>query len=174
MHLIQSLISKVPVLVEQSHLEKSQAWHTYWQPILQMVGMQCVNPCRDIRQAALTSLQRCLFAPGLASEKHMEWTNIFNGNLFPLVQELLKAESATIDPSNVVEMRIQVSQLVCKTFLHYLTLLYNNWDGIVPLWKDILAAMERLIKSGAQKGPGVSELVSHRLVSTLSNFPQTY
>lgn len=157
MNLIQSLINKVPILVEKSHLETSQAWQAYWQPILRVVSMQCLNPCRDIRQAAFSSLQRCLFAPGLASEKHLEWTNIFNGVLFPLVQELLKTEGATIDGIAVLEMRVQTSQLICKTFLHYLSLLYNDWDGIVPLWKDILAAMDRVMKS-AGKGAGASEL----------------
>ena len=171
MNLIQPLINKVPVLVEQSHLEKSQAWQTYWQPILRVVSTQCSNPCRDIRQAAFSSLHRCLFAPGLASEKHMEWTAIFNGVLFPLVQELLKTDPANPEPvlSSTVEMRIQTAQLVCKTFLHYLNLLYSNWDGIVPLWRDILAAMDRLMKS-AGRGSGASELVclSH---SPLPPFP---
>lgn len=87
----------------------------------------------------------------------MEWINIFNGVLFPLVQELLKTENVPIDSAGIIEMRVQASQLICKTFLHYLTLLYNNWDGIVPLWKDILAAMERLILSGG-RGVGISEL----------------
>ncbi|KAF2148914.1 Sec7-domain-containing protein [Myriangium duriaei CBS 260.36] len=160
MTLIQPLINKVPVLVEQSHLETSQAWQAYWQPILRVVSMQCLNPCRDIRQAAFSSLQRCLFAPGLASEKHMEWTAIFRNVLFPLVKELLNTETLTIDPTAAVEMRIQTAQLVCKTFLHYLTLLYSNWDGIVPLWRDILAAVERLMKSA--RGPGAAELVPTR------------
>ncbi|KAF4555474.1 Sec7 domain-containing protein 2 [Elsinoe fawcettii] len=158
MTLIQSLITKVPQLVEHSHLEKHDAWQTYWAPIFRVVSNQSLNPCRDIRLAAFSSLQRCLLAPGLASDKHMEWTAIFPSVLFPLVQELLKPDLASLDDAGKREMRVQTAQLVCKTFLAYLALLFEAWDGVVPLWRDILTAEERLMKS-AGRGAGAGEVM---------------
>ncbi|KAF2226745.1 hypothetical protein BDZ85DRAFT_293638 [Elsinoe ampelina] len=173
MTLIQSLITKVPLLVSASHLEKAEAWQTYWAPIFQVLSMQSLNPCRDIRLAAFSSLQRCLLAPGLASDTHMEWTAIFPSVLFPLVQELLNPELASLDEAGKREMRVQTAQLVCKTFLAYLSLLFGTgteqgggqgqgqakvWGGVVPLWRDILAAEEGLMKS-AGRGVGAGEVM---------------
>jgi len=147
MTLVQQLTSRVPVLIEQSHLEAPQAWQAYWHPIFRVLTSQCVNPCRDIRQASFTSLNRCLLSSNLASDKHSEWTNIFSGVLFPLTHQLLKPQVDGLDPAGVAEMRVQIAQLLCRIFLHYLALL-AEWDGVVKLWSDILGTMEGLMRTG--------------------------
>jgi len=157
MTLVQNLTNRVPLLIEQSHLEPAQAWQTYWHPIFRVLTTHCTNPCRDIRQAAFSSLHRCLLASNLASEKHTEWTNIFSGVLFPLIHQLLKPEVYNSDPSGMAETKLQASQALCKIFLHYLGQL-AQWDGMVGLWRDILATMEALLKDGAS-----GELVSDPL-----------
>lgn len=145
--IVQQLANRVPDLIEQSHLESNEAWLAYWQPIFRCLNTQCINPCREIRQQALASLQRCLLASDLASSDHKEWTNIFSGVLFPLLNQLLRPEVYQSDPMGMSETRIQTAQLLCKIFLHYLVLL-NEWEGMLDLWKEILIIMERLMRSG--------------------------
>ena len=52
--------------------------------------MQCINPCREIRHHALSTLQRTLLSLDLALDDQKEWTAIFDEVLFPLVLRLLK------------------------------------------------------------------------------------
>lgn len=145
--IVSQLASRVPGLIKQSQLETNEAWRTYWSPIFRCLATQCVNPCREIRQQAFTSLQRCLLSPELASPDHNEWTNIFGEVLFPLINQLLKPEVYQTDPKGMSETRVQAAQLLCKIFLHYLVLL-SEWDGVLDLWVQILAIMDRLMNSG--------------------------
>jgi brefeldin A-resistance guanine nucleotide exchange factor 1 len=145
--IVSSLARRVPGLIKQSQLETNEAWKAYWSPVFRCLATQCVNPCREIRQQAFTSLQRCLLSPELASPDHTEWTNIFGEVLFPLINQLLKPEVYQTDPAGMAETRVQAAQLLCKIFLHYLVLL-SEWDGVLDLWIKILAIMDRFMNSG--------------------------
>jgi brefeldin A-resistance guanine nucleotide exchange factor 1 len=145
--IVTQLASRVPSLIEQSHLETHEAWKAYWSPIFRCLATQCVNPCREVRYHAFTALQRCLQAPDLASPDHTEWTKIFSEVLFPLINQLLKPEVHQTDPHGMTETRLQATQLLCKAFLHYLALL-SEWDGMLDLWTRILGTMDRLMNSG--------------------------
>ena len=145
--IVSQLASRVPALIEQSHLETNEAWRTYWSPVFRCLANQGCNPCREIRHQAFTSLQRCLLSPELASPDHTEWTNIFGEVLFPLINELLKPEVYQRDPMGMSETRVQAAQLLCKIFVHYLVLL-SEWEGVLDLWVKILSIMDRLMNSG--------------------------
>jgi brefeldin A-resistance guanine nucleotide exchange factor 1 len=145
--IVTQIASRVPSLIEQSHLETHEAWKAYWSPIFRCLATQCVNPCREVRYHAFTALQRCLQAPDLASPDHTEWTKIFSEVLFPLINQLLKPEVHQTDPHGMTETRLQATQLLCKAFLHYLALL-SEWDGMLDLWTRILGTMDRLMNSG--------------------------
>nr|POE72422.1 uncharacterized protein CFP56_12295 [Quercus suber] len=144
---VSQLTARVPSLIEQSHLETNEAWRTYWSPVFRCLATQCVNPCREIRHQAFSSLQRCLLSPELASPDHKEWTNIFGEVLFPLINQLLKPEVYQTDPLGMGTTRAQAAQLLCRIYLHYLVLL-SEWDGVLDLWIKILAIMDRLMNSG--------------------------
>ena len=116
---------------------------------------QSVNPSREIRQQAFSSLQRSLLSPELTSTDHKEWTAIFGEVLFPLILRLLKPEVYQSDPVGMSETRVQAATLLCKIFLHYLVLL-SEWDGMLDLWLKILDIMDRLMNSGQG-----DSLVSH-------------
>lgn len=145
--MIDQLTARVPSLIEQSHLEKTGAWKTYWSPIFQAFTTQCANPCREIRNQAFTSLQKALLSPLLTSQVHHEWTAIFGDVLFPLILRLLKPEVYKSDPRGMSETRMAAANLLCKVFLHYLVML-SEWEGIVGLWTAILDIMDRLMNSG--------------------------
>lgn len=160
--IVSQLAGRVPSLIKQSHLETDQAWRTYWSPIFRCLANQCVNPCREIRHQAFTSLQRCLLSPELAPPDHTEWTNIFGEVLFPLINNLLRPEVYQTDPAGMSETRVQAAQLLCKIFLLYLA----EWEGMVDLWVKILGVMDRLMNSG-QGGDMLTEAVPESLKNIL-------
>lgn len=162
--MVYQLSSRVPSLIRQSHLERSEglfpvcsyssmgaewslAWNAYWSPIFLALSTQCVNPCREIRQQSFSGLQRALLSPELASVDHEEWTAIFSEVLFPLISQLLKPEVYLSDPYGMGETKVQATTLLCKIFLHYLVLL-SEWDGMLDLWLRILDIMDRMMNSG--------------------------
>ncbi|MCJ1288215.1 GDP/GTP exchange factor for ARF [Xylographa opegraphella] len=162
--MIWQLSSRVPALIEQSHLERKEAWTAYWSPIFRALNTQCVNPCREIRQQAFSGLQRALLSPELASADHQEWTAIFGEVLFPLILQLLRPEVYHSDPLGMSETRVQAATLLCKIFLHYLVLL-SEWDGMLELWLRILDIMDRLMNSG--QGDSLEEAVPESLKNIL-------
>lgn len=162
--MIQQLTSRVPSMIEQSHLERKEgsrhirlsltrllltgaAWITYWSPIFHALRTQCLNPCREIRHQAFSCLQRSLLSPEVASPDHQEWTAIFGDVLFPLISRLMKPEIYQSDPTGMGETRVQAATLLCKIFLHYLVLL-SEWDRMLELWLKILEIMDRLMNNG--------------------------
>ncbi|ESZ95908.1 hypothetical protein SBOR_3721 [Sclerotinia borealis F-4128] len=162
--MIYSLTSRIPVLMEQSHLESKEAWAAYWSPIFMALTTQCTNPCREIRHQAFSSLQRSLLSPELTSGDHEEWTAIFGEVLFPLITRLLKPEVYSSDPIGMSETRVQAATLLCRIFLHYLVLL-SKWDGMLDLWLKILDIMDRLMNSG--QGDSLEEAVPESLKNVL-------
>ncbi|KAI9649617.1 GDP/GTP exchange factor for ARF [Ciborinia camelliae] len=162
--MIYSLTSRIPVLMEQSHLESKEAWAAYWSPIFMALTTQCTNPCREIRHEAFSSLQRSLLSPELTSGDHEEWTAIFGEVLFPLITRLLKPEVYSSDPVGMSETRVHAATLLCRIFLHYLVLL-SKWDGMLDLWLRILDIMDRLMNSG--QGDSLEEAVPESLKNVL-------
>ncbi|KAL8847164.1 MAG: hypothetical protein Q9221_007794 [Calogaya cf. arnoldii] len=163
-YLVYQLTTRVPTLISQSHLERNEAWITYWSPIFSCLRMQCESPHRAIRRRAFSCLQGALQSAELASTDHQEWTAIFAEVLFPLIDRLLKPEVYQADPAGMSETRVAVAKLLCKIFLHYLVTL-AEWDGMLETWYKILELMERLMGSG--QGQGMEEEISESLKNIL-------
>ncbi|CAP95598.1 Pc21g07010 [Penicillium rubens Wisconsin 54-1255] len=162
--LIYHLTGRVPALIKQSHLEENEAWAAYWSPIFQSLTSQCINPCRDIRHHAISTLQRSLLSAELISSDDKEWTSIFDEVLFPLVLLLLKPEVYHSDPVGMSETRFQAATLVCKIFLRFLDQLPNR-TGMLPLWLRILDILDRMMNSG--QGDSLAEAVPESLKNIL-------
>lgn len=158
--MIYSLTTRVPGLITQSHLEKNEAWTTYWLPIFQSLSTQCTNPCREIRNLSLGYLRQSLLSPELTSGDHQEWTAIFGDVLFPLIHRLLKPEVFQGDTKGMSDTRVQAATLLCKIFLHYLVML-SEWEGMLDLWLRILDIMDRLMNSGQADHLVSCQRVSH-------------
>ncbi|KAF2754597.1 Sec7-domain-containing protein [Pseudovirgaria hyperparasitica] len=164
MVIVYQLTSRVPQLIEKSQLEPNEAWNAYWSPIFRALTTQCLNPCREIRAQAFSTLQRTLLNNGIVSPDHTEWTKIFGQVLFPLITQLLKPEVYQSDPVGMSETRVRASTLLCKIYLHYLVAL-SEWDGMLDLWLKIIAIMDRLTNSG--QGDNLEEAVSENLKNIL-------
>ncbi|CAG8710752.1 31054_t:CDS:2, partial [Racocetra persica] len=145
--LLYILYNQIPKLLVESETPPREAWSTYWLPILTGLSQQCYNPCREVRQCAISFLQRSLLDPELVSHGVTEWVVIFDVVLFPLLDQLLKPEIFQTDPTNMEETRIRASALICKIFLHYLNRL-SEWGGLTSLWSQILDVMERYMTTG--------------------------
>jgi len=141
--MIYSLTTRIPVLMQQSHLESKEAWAAYWSPIFRALTYQCTNPCREIRHQAFSSLQRSLLSPELTSGE---------------------PEVYSSDPVGMSETRVQAATLLCRIFLHYLVLL-SKWEGMLDLWLKILDIMDRLMNSG--QGDSLVCIPSKQEVSVL-------
>ncbi|CAG8666174.1 10931_t:CDS:10, partial [Ambispora leptoticha] len=146
--LLYQLYIEIPKLLNDSEASPGEAWSTYWLPILTGLSQQCYNPCRDVRQYAITYLQRALLDPELVSHGVTEWVVIFDVVLFPLLDQLLKPEIFEADPVGMEETRMRASALLCKIFLHYLNKL-AEWGGLTSLWSQILDIMERYMDNEA-------------------------
>lgn len=144
---LQNMTSRVPQLMQQSHLESSEAWSAYWLPIFQSLMSQCTNPCREVRQLAFSGLQRTLLSADLTNSDPQEWTAIFSKVLFPLILTLLKPEVFSTDREGMSDMRVQSASLLCKVFLQYMVLL-SAWEGMLDLWVQVIEIMDRLMNSG--------------------------
>ncbi|KAL8868851.1 MAG: hypothetical protein Q9174_004711, partial [Haloplaca sp. 1 TL-2023] len=81
-YLVYQLTNRVPTLISQSHLEKPEAWITYWSPIFSCLRMQCENPHRTIRRRAFSCLQAALQSEQLsASTDHSDGnTGVWKGS----------------------------------------------------------------------------------------------
>jgi brefeldin A-resistance guanine nucleotide exchange factor 1 len=182
--LIYHLTNRVPTLIKQSHLEEREgtyeaclagaeqeinfdnavAWSAYWSPVFQSLSAQCINPCRDIRHHAVSTLQRCLLSVHIDSTDDKEWTAIFDQVLFPLILLLLKPEVYHSDPLGMSETRVQAATLVCKIFLRYLDQLPNR-EGMLDLWLKILDILDRMMNSG--QGDSLAEAIPESLKNIL-------
>ncbi|KAM3466243.1 hypothetical protein MY5147_002384 [Beauveria neobassiana] len=161
---LYSMTAIVPQLIQQSQLESGEAWSAYWLPIFQSMMHQCGNPCREVRQLAFSSLHRSLLSAKLTTNDPQEWTAIFSKVLFPLILRLLKPEVFSADRDGMSKLRVQATSLLCKVFLHYLTLL-AEWDGLLPLWIKIIEIMDRLKNSG--QGDTLEEAVRENLKNVI-------
>jgi brefeldin A-resistance guanine nucleotide exchange factor 1 len=151
MGMVYDMTSRVPSFISQSHLETTEAWTAYWSPIFRVLTQQCLNPCREIRTQAFSSLRQALLNPALLTkeegDRDKEWTAIFGEILFPLINQLLKPEVYTSDPGGMGDTRVEAARLLCRIFLHFLVQL-AEWGGMVELWVRILGVMDRLMMSG--------------------------
>ncbi|KAF7591223.1 GDP/GTP exchange factor for ARF [Aspergillus hancockii] len=162
--LILQLSQRAPTLIKQSHLEDGEAWSAYWSPIFQSLTGQCINPCRDIRHHAVSTLQRSLLSVEISSSDEKEWTAIFEQVLFPLTLRLLKPEVFHSDPRGMGETRVLTATLVCKIFLRYLDQLPNP-SGMLDLWLKILDILDRMMNSG--QGDSMEEAIPESLKNIL-------
>lgn len=166
--MIYDITARIPHLMNQSHLESTKAWSAYWLPIFQALTTQCINPCREVRHLAFSSLQRSLLSEELTSSDHKEWTAIFGEVLFPLILRLLKPEVFSSDRDGMSETRVQAASLLCKVFLQYIVQL-SEWDGMLDLWLKIVEIMDRLMNSGQG-----DSLVSLTLPRSLETGPRSW
>jgi len=132
------------------------AWGLSLSPILESLTRQATNPCREVRTAALSLLQRILLGDLLPppSPQTTYWPEvIFDKSLLHLINELLRPEVFASDKRGMGETRVIAQGLLCKIFLHCLSRLVDDdtMSGghmTTSVWGQILDVLIRLVGSG--------------------------
>ena len=148
---------------------RGPAFFEFWLPILSGLSQQSYHPAREVRQHALTLLQRALLSPELeaSSSSPDTWTDVFDNVLFPLLDELLKADVGRLDPTGIDETRMRASGLLCQIFLQYLPRLIKAGQlAVVDVWTRVLEYVRKYLIAGQGKEYLV-RFVSGMLVLTL-------
>ncbi|TPX32616.1 hypothetical protein SmJEL517_g04294 [Synchytrium microbalum] len=146
---LYKLHAKIPKFVEKAQCSPERAWFEFWLPVLSGLGQECYHPCREVRQYAMTLLQRALLSSELDIGAGPDrWTRCFDDVLFPLLDELLKPEVASLDSPGVDETRMRASALLCKIFLHSMQRMYTS-KGLPSLWTRLLQYLGQFATVGS-------------------------
>ncbi|POY71606.1 hypothetical protein BMF94_5391 [Rhodotorula taiwanensis] len=166
--ILREVQSSIPDLIATSTQSPARAWEAAWIPLLSAYAQLCLNPARELRQNAISSLQRTLLAPEILQNTDVDLTIIFERVFFPLLEELLKPQVFRRDPDGMGETRLRASALLCKIFLQYLTQLSQRqgMQTMTALWLKILGYQDRLMHSGRrdQMFEAVPELLKNVLL----------
>jgi golgi-specific brefeldin A-resistance guanine nucleotide exchange factor 1 len=109
------------------------AWGLSLSPILESLTRQATNPCREVRTAALSLLQRILLGDLLPppSPQTTYWPEvIFDKSLLHLINELLRPEVFASDKRGMGETRVSGGHMTTS------------------VWGQILDVLIRLVGSG--------------------------
>ncbi|GAA5949414.1 hypothetical protein JCM21900_004055 [Sporobolomyces salmonicolor] len=166
--ILRDVQTSIPRLISSSELSPPRAWEAAWIPLLSAYAQLCLNPSRELRQNAISSLQRTLLAPEILLNTSVDLTIIFERVFFPLLEELLKPTVFRRDPDGMGETRLRASALLCKIFLQYLTQLSERqgMETMTELWLKILGYQDRFMHSGRrdQMYEAVPELLKNVLL----------
>ncbi|KAI8832005.1 hypothetical protein BC829DRAFT_449182 [Chytridium lagenaria] len=147
---------KIPRLIQQSGIGRRE----FWLPILSGLGQQCYHPSREVRQHALTLLQRALLSSELES-------GTFGVPGFEITSSTMETwvEVYRLDPSGMDETRMRASALLCKIFLQYLQRMMRYKD-LPRLWVHILNYMKRYMQASRQEflNEGILESLKNMLL----------
>ncbi|KAJ1334409.1 hypothetical protein BSLG_007564 [Batrachochytrium salamandrivorans] len=155
---LYSLHTKIPKLIEATGIQAQRAWFEFWLPVLSGLGQLCYHPSRDVRQQALTLLQRSLLSPELEESLVSAPTlasvesriDCFDNVLFPLLDELLKLEVYRIDPRGIEETRVRAVGLLAKIFLRFMPLLSKS-NELSRIWVRILHYVCQFLGAGGHQ-----------------------
>ncbi|GAA5857907.1 hypothetical protein JCM5353_003755, partial [Sporobolomyces roseus] len=165
---LRDVQTSVPRLISSSTLSPARAWEAAWIPLLSAYAQLCLAPARELRQNAISSLQRTLLAPEILQNDDVDLTIIFTRIFFPLLEELLKPTIFRRDPEGMGETRLRASALLCKIFLQYLAQLQERkgMKNMTELWLKVLGYQDRFMHSGRrdQMFEAVPELLKNVLL----------
>ncbi len=133
---------------------------TFWSIPLGALGRQSANACRELRHSALGHLQRILLGPQFFAgvPPGFDFSILFEKELFPLLETLLKPGVYVLDPQGMSETRLRGVALLCKSFLQFCVQTPDTITETLKLWIPLLDYMDRFMNSGKRD----------QLVSTLT------
>jgi brefeldin A-resistance guanine nucleotide exchange factor 1 len=121
-------------------------WRQYCVPLLASLARHCSNASREIRQVAMTHLQRLILGPlvPVAEGGQRQIEELFSRVIFPMLDDLLKDQVYQRDPADMPETRLRASALLCKAFMHF-EVHENLQADIRVLWIQVLDLLDRLM-----------------------------
>ncbi|KAL0577890.1 GDP/GTP exchange factor for ARF [Marasmius crinis-equi] len=154
-------------IIEKTGMQRPQAWKQLFLPLLSSLSRQSTSAAREVRQSAVSQLQRTLLAPHpvLDEADSEQVEELFNRVVFPLLDELLKPQVFQRDPQGMLETRLRASALLCKTFMHYVVRESQAQADIRILWIEVLDLLDRFMN--INKNDQLHEAVPESLKNVL-------
>ncbi|ODQ78960.1 hypothetical protein BABINDRAFT_25156, partial [Babjeviella inositovora NRRL Y-12698] len=129
-----TLTSSLLSILTDSKFDQSKVWYI----LAQAIAHQCFNPCREIRNHAIKTLQLTLLSMKLSPEIPPE--GLFESSLLPLLHEVVKPEVLQTDPHGMAKTQIALLSVISKTFLHLL----GEFEQVEKVWLQLLEAVDTL------------------------------
>ncbi|KAK1317267.1 ARF guanine-nucleotide exchange factor GNOM [Acorus calamus] len=112
----------------------------------------CLDQREDVRNHAVTCLQRCTVNVHGVTLRPSSWTQIFDPVLFSLLDELLDIAMghSPKDYRNMEATLLQAMKLISKAFLHWLKEMVAMGGGggvLRKVWLGVLGRMEKYVKA---------------------------
>ncbi|KAJ3154852.1 GDP/GTP exchange factor for ARF [Geranomyces michiganensis] len=166
LEILYRLHYKIPAMVREADMKMNRAFYEFWLPVLSGLSQQAYHPSREVRQLALTHLQRALLSPqldtGCGPVSPQIWADCFENVLFPMLEELVRPEMTRLDPAAMDETRMRAAALLSKVFLQYFGRI-ADLPELGALWGRILEFMRRYMTAG---GP---EYLREAVIESLKN-----
>ncbi|GMM36192.1 Arf family guanine nucleotide exchange factor [Saccharomycopsis crataegensis] len=123
-----------------------------WYSLIQALGHQTFNPCREIRGHALKMLTHTLLSWDITRQEYVSARGIFELDIFPLVTELLKDEVLYCDYYGMAKTKQDVLSNIVKIYLQYLNKFYiakqesyDEGSELSYIWLNLLDVFQNLV-----------------------------
>ncbi|KAJ4953885.1 hypothetical protein NE237_030717 [Protea cynaroides] len=181
MHAVDLMAGSVTCLAQWSHETKeaageeaaakmSQDIGEMWLRLVQGLRKVCLDQREDVRNHALSSLQKCLTVVDVFSLLHTSWLQCFDLVIFTMLDDLLEIAQAHSpkDYRNIEGTLVLAVKLLSKVFLQLLNDLAQQ-TMFCKLWLGVLGRMENYMKAKVRgkKSEKLQELVPELLKNTL-------
>ncbi|XP_042481829.1 ARF guanine-nucleotide exchange factor GNOM [Macadamia integrifolia] len=155
---------------EEAAAKMSQDIGEMWLRLVQGLRKVCFDQREDVRNHALSSLQKCLTGVGGFALLHTSWLQCFDQVIFTMLDELLELAQghSPKDYRNIEGTLILAMKLLSKVFLQLLNDLVQL-TTFCKLWLGVLSRMEKYMKAKirGKKSEKLQELVPELLKNTL-------
>lgn len=155
---------------EETAVKMSQDILEMWMRLVQGVRKVCVDQREEVRNHAITLLQRCLTGVDGISVPTQLWLQCFDLVIFTLLDELLEIaqQQSAKDYRSMEGSMILSLKLLSKAFLQALLDLSQS-TAFCQLWLKVLGCLEKYMKMRFRGKPSekVHELVPELLKNTL-------
>lgn len=155
-------------LVAEGSIPATEVWHHYFIPIHCAVAQQCYHPVREIRQQALSLLQRIILSIDFGAQGRVALYEEFELVLIPLLVELQQPEMSRLDggAGNVEEIQVRAAAVVSRVFLSNMSLLFDPVQGSSVeserLWSVLITHLLRFLE-------GKSDVLRESIPETIKN-----
>ncbi|XP_039130653.1 ARF guanine-nucleotide exchange factor GNOM [Dioscorea cayenensis subsp. rotundata] len=148
----------------------SEGIREMWLRLVQALRKVCLDQREEVRNHALSSLQRCLVGLEGLCLSTMSWLQAFDLVIFPLMDDLLETAQnhSQKDYRNMEGTLLLSMKLLSKVFLQWLQEL-SALSSFCKLWLGVLSRMEKFMKAKVRgkRSEKLQELIPELLKNTL-------
>ncbi|CAI5758467.1 unnamed protein product [Candida verbasci] len=143
-HSIDLTAILVPLVKEDEFKGKGVAYSA-----IQALAHQCFNPCRELREYAVKTIQNIILSFEFDSE--VKIAEVFDFGLFPLLFELTKPEVIQSDVNGFEKTQFELFNLVSKTYLKQFD--YMTDEDKQNIWLGLMNSLQNFqILDESKKG----------------------